>query len=541
MKKLHLVVVFAAGLLASRGLAQGKLELDSTQRIKDWGYAIRPIKGWTSIPANAGDKFIVGRWKANMDNLWLRGDWEGWSGAQHCELLIVRLPLLAAPTAEDPAKAKDKPPDLTEGLPPELQGEVNALKKKGNPKSLDELIEARYEGASKRWTRKVFKVGKLTGDIIEFGADAKMILIASFRRDNVDWGVVYTAFEETYRKTWQDIYVKSMQSFALFDAANADLGVRRDTSKLKGEEKRESLKGSIAGNPGWYSIDTANYVFLSNSNNRPFIEILAKEIEMVREKVYAKHFPPRNKESSLSPVRVLDNESEYYQYGGPMGSAGYFNSASGELVLFVKFDDESKSASMAKCRSVMYHEAFHQYVHYAIGDVSPHSWFNEGHGDYFAGLVLGGGSYRVQPFDWRVKFLREHLQGNRDLLPLRTLIRLPQSEYYTNASLKYSQGWAFIYYLRSVTKNKKHQAILDTYFAHVADNIEAFRQKKKEGKEDDAPGGGEVVPGIPGLKMFNFADREKVEKILSEAVDKAFAGIDLEALDKEFRAFVEKL
>jgi hypothetical protein len=41
--------------------------------------------------------------------------------------------------------------------------------------------------------------------------------------------------------------------------------------------------------------------------------------------------------------------------------------------------------------------------------------------------------------------------------------------------------------------------------------------------------------------MFDFADRARVDKILSEAVDKAFAGLDLEALDKEFRAWAMKL
>ena len=187
----------------------------------------------------------------------------------------------------------------------------------------------------------------------------------------------------------------------------------------------------------------------------------------------------------------------------------------------------------------MFHEAFHQYIHYAVGDVSPHSWFNEGHGDYFAGMTVSGNSIKFNVFDWRVGFLKEHIGAGKDLIPVRSLIRYPQREYYTNAGLKYSQGWALIYFLRTVSRDKDHKKILDTYFNYLADNIEAFRAKKKEKEDED--GKPEPVPGIPGLRFIDFEDREKVEQILSEAVDKAFEGIDLEELDRDLRAWVEKL
>jgi hypothetical protein len=100
-------------------------------------------------------------------------------------------------------------------------------------------------------------------------------------------------------------------------------------------------------------------VFLSNSKNKSYIEQLSKEVELVREKIYTKLFPPRNQEESISPVRVLDTQAEYEQYGGPGGSAGYFSPDSGELVLFTKFEDVTKTKSALFCRAVMFHEAFH--------------------------------------------------------------------------------------------------------------------------------------------------------------------------------------
>lgn len=530
-----LFTLFASLLLIAAPdlCAQRKVELDKETKVKEWGYAIRPIKGWNSMPADQDDRLSVGRWKLGLDEFEKRGDWEAMQAGRYCELTILRV----QPKVETPTAAKEG-----ETPKPTATGAAASLAKKLNPQTIDEWIEGNYEGASKRWLREPLKGAKMPGELIEFGSGANAVAIGYFRRLGVEWAVVYTSFEENYRKTWRETFVKSIQSFVVTDNIDANVvaAAKKDVTKLEGEEKREALKASIAGKAGWYAIDTKYYVFLTNCPNRAFVEKLAKDLEVVREKVYMPNFKPRNTKQPLNPVRVFATQSEYHQFGGPDGSAGYFSPTKGELVLFAKFAEQSSSSSQDDCRSVMFHEGFHQYIHYAVGDVSPHSWFNEGHGDYFAGLTVGGGTVKNNLFDWRVKYLKDHISGKRDLIPMRTLIRLPQREYYSNPGLKYSQGWAVIYYLRNVSKDKRHAQALETYFNYLADNVMAFREKKKE-KEGDDKREGEPVPGIPGLRVFDFEDSQKVEQILSEAVDKAFAGIDLEALDKDLRTWIEKL
>ncbi len=517
-------------------VAQSKIKLDKPQKIKDWGYGIRTLEGWDAIAIKPEERFVVGHWKLNTDDMKKRGLYEEYQAGSYCDLSILRISnvtVTGKPKTEEELK---KEAELKKKL--EISPELEKLL---NPKSFDELLSAMHKDSDKRWVRKPFKAGKLEGELIEFGADAEAHTIAYFKHNGIEWAAWYQAFEESNRKTYRDWYLKSLETFELFEPTNSDViaMARKDPNKLKGEEKREALKSSIAGTPGWYAIDAKHYVFLTNSTNKAFLQQIAKDLEIVREKIYVKMFPPRNEEEPISPVRVLDTESEYYKYGGPRGSAGYFNPRSGELVLFTKFEDVTKTNSMAYCRSVMFHEAFHQYIHFAVGDVSPHSWFNEGHGDYFAGMTVKGGVIKFEPFDWRVDYLKSHIREKKDLIPLRTLLRLPQREYYTNAGLKYSQGWALIYYLRQVSKDAAAKASLDGYFKFVADNIEAFRAKKKEGEGSDT--GGESVPGIPGIEIPDFEDAKKVEEILSQAVDTAFKGIDLEALDQDFRAWVEKL
>jgi len=523
----RLLAAACALLAVTPAFAQKKVELDKEQKIKDWGYQIRTIKGWNSMAIDADERLTVGRWKLNLDEFRQRGDYESYQSGSFCEMRVIRI----QPKVETPAGAGSGGGEATSR---------SGWDKRMNPKSVEDWILGNYDGADKRWTREPLKKSKVPGELIEFGAGANAIAVGYFRNLGVEWAVVYEAFEENYRKTWRDIYIASICTFLVTENVDPDVAAaaKKDPNQLKGEEKRAALKASIAGTPGWYSIDTKYYVILSNSKQRSFVEGLAKELETVREKVYTKMFPARNKEIPLSPVRVLDTQSEYHQYGGPGGSAGYFSPQSGELVLFTKFEEVTKMNSLSYCRSVMFHEGFHQYIHFAVGDVSPHSWFNEGHGDYFAGIAIAGSSIKFNTFDWRVDYLKDHLRGERDLIPCRTLVRLPQSEYYTNAGLKYSQGWALIYYLRNVSKKKEHKQALDTYFTYLADNVQAFRAKKGE-KEGD-PGKPEPVPGIPGIRIIDFEDRAKVEQILSEAVDKAFATVNFEELDRDLRAWVEK-
>jgi hypothetical protein len=512
--------------------AQRKVELDKETKVKEWGYVIRPLKGWNAMPSDQEERNTVGRWKLSLDDFEKRGDWDALRSGQFCELKIVRFQVaVETPTGKEAGGAAEPPPPAD--LPASLRAALGA---KLNAKTLDEWIENTFDGASKRWTRVPLKGGKMAGDLLEFGSGASSVTIGVFRHLGVEWAVVYTSFEENYRKTWRDAYLKSIQSFQVVE--NVDPKVadanRKDPSQLEGEEKRAALKASVAGKPGWFTVDTKYYVFISNAD-KAFVNQLARDLEIVREKVYVPNFKPRNQKVPLNPVRVFATQSEYHQFGGPGGSAGYFSPSKGELVLFQRFDDMSKEKSKDDCRSVMFHEGFHQYIHFAVGDVSPHSWFNEGHGDYFAGLVVSGGQIqRTQTFDWRVDMLKEHMRGGKDLVPLRSLLRYSQGEYYTNAGLKYSQGWALIYFLREVCKDKAAKQALDTYFTYLADNVTAFRSKKKDGDDDG------TIPGT-SVRIVNFEDSKKVEEILSQAVDKAFAGVDLEALDKSLRSWIEGL
>lgn len=526
------LVVVALGISAVSAPMLGR-KLGKIQKIKEWGYSLRIPEKWTSVPEQPGETKIVGGWQPDSKEVEKRYD----VAAMGCDLKILRYPVKAA-TTQSSGKAE-------EASGREVRVGGRTLRVGGAPaKTIDEYIENTFEGASKRFVPKKITAGrgssKLTGRFLEFTSGRRYICMAIFTEDNWDWGILYRAPEDYYKREWEKVYRQSIDSFRLFEPSGERpyaVAPGIDKSKLSPAEKRMAIKAGIAGNPGWWALDTKNYVFLTNSTKKTFLKELGREIEIIREKVYEKLFPPTKEIDAISIVRVFSDQSEYHQYGGPRGSAGYWNASKEELVLFENFAGVTKTKSKQFTKSVMYHEAFHQYIYYAVGDIAPHSWFNEGHGDFFAGHVVSGSRVRPKLFDWRVTFLKRHLGQRKNMIPIRSLVRLPQREYYSNAGLKYSQGWALIYFLREVTKKKSWQAIPDRYFTYLRDNIAAF--KTNEGEKDDA--GGEGVPGIPGVKIYDFEDRGKVEKILEEAVDKGFEGIDYEELDVAFTRWVESI
>src|SRR6185295_6401863 len=154
-------------------------------------------------------------------------------------------------------------------------------------------------------------------------------------------------------------------------------------------------------------------------------------------------------------------------YGGPPSSAGYWNSNAEELVLYVDKDNGIRGTW-----AVMNHEAFHQYIFYFYGNIAPHSWYNEGTGDFYAGLEYKNKRFTLKKFDWRVSTIKDGIQqdegilkdkeafkdpNKRGIVPLKDFVRFSQAEYYNAGNNKYqldghrnyAQGWSFIYFLRT--------------------------------------------------------------------------------------------
>ncbi|MBL8858561.1 MAG: hypothetical protein JNL28_08665 [Planctomycetes bacterium] len=300
------------------------------------------------------------------------------------------------------------------------------------------------------------------------------------------------------------------------------------------DKKRAELNRTIATQPGWKLYETPNYFVLTPHEDRAFVQELLKRLEAIRA-IYEEDYPAAKAEeykkigegtktgdantaekaaekamndilnegadpremSKCSVVRVLTDQSSYHSYGGPGGSAGYWSPYHKELVLY----DDQAGGGRNDTWAVLNHEAFHQYIFYFYGNISPHSWYNEGTGDFYSGYTWKNNRFILEKFSWRVQTIKDAVR-ERTYCDLPTFVRWTQAEYYGNndrqlgGGQNYAQGWSLIYFLRTGKKanakgwNSDWDNILETY-----------------------------------LRVLAMSGK------LDQAVDEAFKGVDMQALE----------
>jgi hypothetical protein len=250
-----------------------------------------------------------------------------------------------------------------------------------------------------------------------------------------------------------------VKSFRVLEAADAPATEEEHVAGLS-EKEQAKRTAEIAKRqaPGWWYKETPHYVILTDvkPDRAEIIDLVKARIEQLR-KVYERDFPPAKPVEAVSIVRICANEKQYYDYGAPHGSAGYWLAFAQELVLYA-------GGEKKKTLAVLNHEAFHQYIYYAVGEIHPHDWYNEGHGDYYAGATPEGADLKIKPFDWRTGVIKSAI-GSGKFVPMEDFIKYSHHQYYADAELCYAEGWSLIWFLRRGLPDKHPwKTILPTYF-----------------------------------------------------------------------------
>jgi len=306
--------------------------------------------------------------------------------------------------------------------------------------------------------------------------------------------------------------------------------------KFRAVEFRKTARLALA--KGWKAVDTENYLIVHHSKNTGLINKIAREIEAMRA-LYTELFPPTGAMDKLSVVRVCRTQDEYRQYGGPAGTGGYWHPGNEELVFYdysytmKTLDRDERKAMGGRILTdddsllVLYHEAFHQYIHYAVGEVAPHDWFNEGYGDYFSGAVIAsntGRVLRVDPSSWRIHLAKDMCEYGEGFVPLAEILKAERAVFYNPARIRffYAGAWSFVYFLKNskeVAANAQWSKILQTYFDGVKQGYQAELSKLGE------------APNLQQKQVAAFAARK-------QALDKTLEGLDLTELERVWRKWI---
>jgi len=233
---------------------------------------------------------------------------------------------------------------------------------------------------------------------------------------------------------------------------------------LTGVERR--IQARLALVDGWRMRDTAHYVVLSHGVDEGFVIQLATEVETLREQLSAT-CPSDGALDAVSVVRICRDRAEYLAYGGSAASVGYWSPLEGELVLFdARAEVPQGLDGEHYTRSVLFHEAFHQYVHYAAEGIAPHSWFDEGLAEVYGGARVEGRRFSgLEPNRYRLHAAQALLVAGA--YPWEATTAMEQAEFYADATSLYAQGWSMAHFLVTSPEARRHprwRTILPTYF-----------------------------------------------------------------------------
>lgn len=430
--------------------AQGRKAL-AEEPYKDarFGFEVTAFDKWSRVPPEPTEHYQILRFVSPAEII-------------EPKLLVSHTPFLELlrfdPTGksvalldrEQSSKGKEGGPTTGEEKKPEE--EIKDLKEKLAYKTYDQLLG---EAKGVRMLGKVEKkkIGKYDAKVYNFtqqtGTKAVIRHYAvAFTNEKKEDFVLHYGILEFKFDEWKDLFDQSIKSFKFI---GVDENLDKKLDSMTPLQRSEAVHREDCQRSGWKFEKTEHY-FIKFSIDKPeFIKEAKERIEAIR-KVFVKDYG--DKELTEYPVlRVCKSFDEYGHYGGPGGSAGYFNPGSKELVIPCLKDYDIKWTW-----AVMNHEAFHQFIWFRCGELDPHSWYNEGTGDYYAGFKYkGNGQFEIGTVGKqlalidRVTPVKEYLKKG-ELAPLDKLIRFTQQDYYGKANIYYPQGWSFIYFLREAKK-----------------------------------------------------------------------------------------
>ncbi len=221
-------------------------------------------------------------------------------------------------------------------------------------------------------------------------------------------------------------------------------------------QTRQAVIENIRNLPDWWFVETPNYVIASDlpSRRRRFVRDIQEGLHALRS-AYEQLVPPRREIEEVSVVRVFAERRTFTDYLGENDlkewALGMWMPGRRELVIspFGEADDRRDRESMLR---TVFHEGFHQYVHYALDSTPIPIWINEGYATFFEGASIGfrGKNVDIVEVESRARILEKILDERGDRpLGLAHLMMMSTAEFYQPAGRleRYSLAWGLVYFL----------------------------------------------------------------------------------------------
>ena len=235
---------------------------------------------------------------------------------------------------------------------------------------------------------------------------------------------------------------------------------------------RQQVLNSIRNLKGWWYDVTPDYIILSNlkGGSGSLVEQLKGSMKAIRSAY--KQCIPEPEAAGIGVIRIPATQLEYREYVGEESgwTQGLWMPARKELVICPAADQGSHAKRESILR-VAFHEGFHQYAFYALGQANASMWFNEGYAQFFENASLSNGRLTIEESPRVLSYLNKMQVENR--MDLRRLFKLTREAFYDpNEKVRldnYILSWALVYYLKKDV-SCLYPGLLDKYVAAMLRN-----------------------------------------------------------------------
>lgn len=228
---------------------------------------------------------------------------------------------------------------------------------------------------------------------------------------------------------------------------------RKKSARAAIPSERELLRTdahhNVTNYVNWHAVDADEFTVLSDApHDGDFLVALTNDLKTMRARYAATLPTPIDGSNVLCVARIFADHDEYLDAVDEEMSwtAAYWSPQRRELVAYLPPSGESSLLRTIR------HEAFHQYLSYALSMISASPWLNEGYAQYFEdeSSLDWGEDFDLTPE--RIDALAEALKG---------IFALDYEQFYAGSDrerrLKYRLAWSVAVFLEKGASEVRFQ------------------------------------------------------------------------------------
>ena len=246
------------------------------------------------------------------------------------------------------------------------------------------------------------------------------------------------------------------------------------------EASKEKVIRNIKNLKNWWGISSKDYFIITNypKSSKKFIKQIKAEL-ISSQNLYSRYYKRIVPLKEINVVRVFNDRESYVAYVGDdkKWTGGLWLPSKKELVISPNTSVNEKGNKNSQIR-ILRHEAFHQYIHFALDQIQTSVWFNEGSAIFFASIVKKGRTLKVKPSTY-LKRLKNMIKKQKP--DITTLLKMDYEQFYSGNGSKekvsenYALAWGIVYFLQKGAYTVKRKTgrnytkILKNYYKQLVE------------------------------------------------------------------------